>query len=37
MILVESCLSSIPNYTMGVYLLQEGVHQRMDAARANFF
>jgi hypothetical protein len=28
MILVESCLSSIPNYTMGVYLLQEENHQK---------
>jgi hypothetical protein len=37
MILVESCLSSIPSYTMGVYALQEGVHQKMDTARANFF
>jgi hypothetical protein len=37
MILVESCLSSIPSYTMGVYALQEGVHQKMDMAMANFF
>jgi hypothetical protein len=25
-ILIESCLSSVPNYTMGIYLLQEEVH-----------
>jgi hypothetical protein len=37
MILIESCLSSVPNYTMSVYLLQEEVHQKMDSARANFF
>jgi hypothetical protein len=37
MILVESCLSSVPSYTMGVYALQEEVHQKMDTARANFF
>jgi hypothetical protein len=37
MILIESCLSSIPNYTMGIYLLQEEIHQKMDTARVNFF
>jgi hypothetical protein len=37
MILVESCLSSIPNYFMGIYLLQEEIHHKMDTARANFF
>jgi hypothetical protein len=37
MILIESCLSSVPNYTMGVYLLQEEIHHKMDTARANFF
>jgi hypothetical protein len=36
-ILIQSCLSSIPNYTMGVYLLQEEIHQKMDSTRANFF
>jgi hypothetical protein len=37
MILTESCLSSIPTYTMGVYQLQEEIHHKMDTARANFF
>jgi hypothetical protein len=32
MILVESCLSSVPNYAMGVYALQEEVRQKMDTA-----
>jgi hypothetical protein len=36
-ILIQSCLSSIPNNNMGVYMLQEEIHQRMDSARANFF
>jgi hypothetical protein len=36
-ILIQSCLSAIPNYSMGVYLLQEEVHQKMDSARSNFF
>lgn len=37
MILIESYLSSVPNYSMGVYLLQEEVHHKMDTARDNFF
>jgi hypothetical protein len=37
MILTESCLSSLPTYTMGIYHLQEEIHQRMDTGRANFF
>jgi hypothetical protein len=37
MILTESCLSSIPTYTMGIYYLQEEIHHKMDMARANFF
>jgi hypothetical protein len=36
-VLIQSCLSSIPNYSMGIYLLQDEIHQKMDSARANFF
>jgi hypothetical protein len=36
-ILIESCLSSFPNYTMEIYLLQEEVHHKMDTTRSNFF
>jgi hypothetical protein len=36
-ILIESSLRSLPNYTMGVYVLPYKVHQKMDSARANFF
>jgi hypothetical protein len=36
-ILIESSLSSLPNYTMGVYLLPEEVHHKMDSARAKFY
>lgn len=36
-ILMETSLSSIPNYVMGVYYLQEGIHHRMDTDRADFF
>jgi hypothetical protein len=36
-ILIESSLSSLPNYIMGVYLLPKEVHHKMDSARANFY
>lgn len=36
-ILIEKCLSSVPNYSMGVYLLFEGIHQKLDTDRADFF
>jgi hypothetical protein len=36
-VLIESSLSFLPNYTMGVYLLSDSIHQKMDSARANFF
>lgn len=35
-ILTNSCLSSIPLYCMGFYLLKDGVHGRMDSIRAKF-
>jgi hypothetical protein len=33
-ILIESSSSSLPIYTMGVYLLSEEVHHKMDSPRA---
>lgn len=36
-ILINSCLSSIPMYMMGFYLLPDQVHHKMDAIRARFF
>jgi len=36
-ILIDSCLSSIPMYTMGVYQLYEGNFQQLDAIRSRFF
>jgi hypothetical protein len=36
-ILIESSMNSLPNYTMGVYLLTEEVHHKMDSIRANFY
>jgi hypothetical protein len=34
---IESCLSSLPNYIMGFYLLPGQVHQKMSSARARFY
>jgi hypothetical protein len=36
-ILMESSLSSLPIYTMGMYLLLEEVHQKIDFTRAKFY
>jgi hypothetical protein len=37
LILTNSCLSSLPIYTMGFYLLPLGTHSKMDSVRARFF
>ena len=36
-ILIDSCLSSLPMYTMGLYFLPEGVHARFDKELSRFF
>lgn len=36
-ILNNSCLSSIPTYMMGMYLLPETSHHKMDSIRSRFF
>jgi hypothetical protein len=36
-ILIDSCLSSVPMYTMGVYQLYEGNFQALDTIRSRFF
>jgi hypothetical protein len=36
-ILIDSSLSSIPMYTMGVYELYEGNYKMLDSIRARFF
>jgi hypothetical protein len=36
-ILIESSLSSLPNYIMGAYLHPGQVHHKMDSARARFY
>lgn len=35
--LIDSCLSSIPLYTMGVYYLYEGNFQMIDSIRSRFY
>jgi hypothetical protein len=35
--LIDSCLSSIPMYTMGVYQLYEGNYQLLDSIRSRFY
>ena len=35
--MLNSCLSSTPMYTMGVYLLYEGNYQALDSIRNKFF
>jgi hypothetical protein len=35
-ILIES-MGSLPNYTVGVYLLPNKVHHKMDSTRINFY
>lgn len=37
LILVNSCLSSIPTYIMGFYYLTDGQHEELDTIRSNFF
>jgi hypothetical protein len=36
-ILIESCLSSLPNYIMGFYMLPGQVHQKMSSTREQDF
>lgn len=37
LVLTNSCLSSLPMYTMGFYLLPKGTHEQMDKHRSHFF
>ena len=37
LILVNSCLSNQPNYTMTFYSLKEETHRKIDSIRARFF
>src|SRR4051812_40813842 len=36
-VLIDYCLSSLPMYMMGLYLLQEGVHGAFDKGLSRFF
>jgi hypothetical protein len=35
--LTKSCLSSLPMFAMGIYLLHAATHKAMDSCRARFF
>jgi hypothetical protein len=37
LILANSCLTSLPAYTMGVYSLPLGTHRKTDTIRSKFF
>lgn len=37
LILANSCLSNLPMYVMGFYMLPKGVPKKMDTIRAKFF
>jgi hypothetical protein len=37
LVLSDSCLSSLPLYTMGLFLLADGTHSRFDKHRSRFF
>jgi hypothetical protein len=37
LILTHSCLTSLPTYTMGFYLLPLGAHRKMDGVTSKFF
>ena len=37
LVLTNSCLTSLPIYTMGFYLLPKTIHTEMDQIRSNFF
>lgn len=37
MVLVNSCLSNIPTYTMGFYKLNKETYSRVDTIRSRFF
>jgi hypothetical protein len=36
-ILINSCLDNIPTFTMSFYLLNEGIHYKVNMDRAIFF
>jgi hypothetical protein len=37
LVLTNSCLRSLPLYTMGFYIFPKNMHPKMDVGRANFF
>ena len=37
LILSNACLEALPTFAMGLFLLQDGVHEKFDSIRARFF
>jgi hypothetical protein len=37
LILSNSCLASLPQFAMGLFLLQDGIHAKFDSHRARFY
>jgi hypothetical protein len=37
LILSNSCLASLPQFAMGMFLLQDGIHAKFDSHRARFY
>jgi hypothetical protein len=35
--LINSCLDNIASYVMGLYLLLDGIHHKLDMSRAKFY
>jgi hypothetical protein len=36
-VLISDCLSNIPMFIMGSYLLQDGIHEKLDMVGTRFF
>lgn len=37
LVLVNDCLTNIPMFIMGFYLLRDGIHDKLDRVRSIFF
>ena len=37
LVLINDCLTNIPMFVMGFYLLHDGTHEKLDKIRSRFF
>lgn len=37
LVLINDCLTNIPMFVMGFYLLHDGTHEKLDKVRSRFF